>query len=529
MSRVRPEARPRCRTGALPALLLAAGVAGLTSPAAAQLRGTVAGDDSTIIYANGVPQDGQETGLPQPSYQPFSAGAVPDEAADGENDPAGDLNAEAEPAEPARPQNAAPDGETDETVTGTVREPTIDSVEDLPLDGGAARAGAIEGLNAEPEEAPFEAPGIRMGSFVLRPSVEQGLTATSNADSSTTGGSAVLSETTLRLNAVSDWASNSLTIDAYGVYRKTLSGDEVEDGAAGIDATLQLDLGNDYRATATLGYAMAPESAASPVVIVGAASEPLRQTVTGSLALEKDVGKARFRITGGIADDSYGDADLEGGGTLSQQDRDATLYTLALRAGYEISPALTPFIETEIGRNLYDLEVDSAGYARSSDQFAVRGGLAFDLGEKLSGEVSAGWVSEDFDDPRLRTISTPSFGGELAWSPMRGTMVGLSGLTTLEGTTTPGESGSVLYSGALSVEREMRANLTGNAILGAGLRNYSGSDGRDLIFNAEAGLTWWLNRYAGVTTRVRHERVESNLGDRDSQTNSVFLGLKVQR
>jgi hypothetical protein len=159
----------------------------------------------------------------------------------------------------------------------------------------------------------------------------------------------------------------------------------------------------------------------------------------------------------------------------------------------------------------------------------VRGGLAFDLGEKLSGEVSAGWVSEDFDDPRLRTISTPSFGGELAWSPMRGTMVGLSGLTTLEGTTTPGESGSVLYSGALSVEREMRANLTGNAILGAGLRNYSGSDGRDLIFNAEAGLTWWLNRYAGVTTRVRHERVESNLGDRDSQTNSVFLGLKVQR
>ena len=529
MSRVRPEARPRCRTGALPALLLAAGVAGLASPAAAQLRGTVAGDDGTIIYENGIPQDGQATGLPQPAYQPYSAGAVPDETA-GENDPADDVNAEAEPAEPAQPQNAATNGETDDTVTGgTVREPTIDSAEDLSLDEGAARAAAIEGLNAEPEEAPFEAPGIRMGSFILRPSVEQGLTATSNADSSTTGGSAVLSETTLRLNVASDWASNSLTVDAYGVYRKTLSGDEVEDAASGIDAALELDLGNDYRATARLGYSMAPESAASPVVIVGAASEPLRQTVTGSLALEKDVGKARFRITGGIEDDSYGDADLEGGGTLSQKDRDATLYTLALRAGYEISPALTPFVETEIGRNLYDLEVDSAGYARSSDQYAVRGGLAFDLGEKLSGEVSAGWVSEDFDDPRLRTISTPSFGGDLAWSPMRGTMVGLSGLTTLEGTTTPGESGSVLYSGALSVEREMRANLTGTAILGAGWRNYSGSDGRDLIFNAEAGLTWWLNRYAGVTTRVRHERVESNLGDRDSETNSVFLGLKVQR
>ena len=40
---------------------------------------------------------------------------------------------------------------------------------------------------------------------------------------------------------------------------------------------------------------------------------------------------------------------------------------MTLRAGYEISPALTPFIETEVGRRLYELRQDSAGYARSSD------------------------------------------------------------------------------------------------------------------------------------------------------------------
>ncbi len=531
MSRVRPEQPKRARLRALHILLLAAGAAGIAWPAQAQLRGSVQSDGTSDSALRGnddtAPADATSS-LPQAAYVPSSAGAVPDDQPAGAENPAAtDTNPEASPATPARPVNTASD--TDATTTGTVRQGTVDSEVDLTLDPGAARVEAIEGLNVEPEDQPFEAPGIRMGSFILRPTVEQGVTATSNADNSTTGSSAILSETALRLNAQSDWSSHSLTIDAYGTYRKTLSGDEVEDTAGGIDAALQLDLGNEYRATATLGYAVAPESAASPVDIVGATSEPLRQTLSGSLGLEKDVGKARFAVTGSMSDENYGDADLEGGGTLSQKDRDSTLYALALRAGYEISPALTPFIETEIGRNLYALEYDSAGYARSSDRLAVRGGLAFDFGEKLTGEVSAGWVSEQFDDPRLESLSSPTFAGEVAWSPMRGTIVGLSGATTLEGTTSPGESGSVLYSAGLSVERQMRANLTGNANLGAAWRDYSGSDGHDLILNAEAGLTWWMNRYAGLTTRVRHETVASNLPDRDSKTNSIFLGLKLQR
>ena len=48
-------------------------------------------------------------------------------------------------------------------------------------------------------------------------------------------------------------------------------------------------------------------------------------------------------------------------------------------------------------------------------------------------------------------------------------MVGLSGRRRVEGTTTAGESGSILYSGRLSIEREIRANLTGNAVVGVRL------------------------------------------------------------
>ncbi|MEQ1944749.1 outer membrane beta-barrel protein [Mesorhizobium sp. VNQ89] len=513
-------------SGSLRTLLLASAAVGLalTAQAVAQqaagLRGGLsAGTPESIL----VP----DNGLPSPTYVPVSPGAVPDGAAIPDTFDEGPTAAERPPSQANAQRQTAE--ETDDTTTGTVRTPTVDSQGNLPIDPGAQAAQPIEGLNKPADDNPFAAVGIRWGTFILKPTLETGITATTNADSSVDGSSALLSETTLRLNAVSDWASHRASIDAFGTFTDTLSGEEVDRFEGGVDAELELELGTEYRAKSTFTYSAEPESAASPVVTPDTIEEPMTQTVGGTLGLERDVGKATFGVTGGILHDTYGDADLVGGGVLSQKDRDSTLYSLSLRGGYEMSPTLTPFLETEIGRNQYDQEVDSAGYQRSADLYAVRAGLEFDMGEKLSGEVAAGWVSESFDDARLATLSTPTFEGNVLWSPLRGTNVRLSGSTELEGTTTPGESGSVLYSTGLAIERQMRANLTGDAILGYGYRNYAESDGYDVIWNASASLTWWLNRYAGVVGRVSYEDVSSNLPDRDSDSSSVFLGLKLQR
>ena len=118
---------------------------------------------------------------------------------------------------------------------------------------------------------------------------------------------------------------------------------------------------------------------------------------------------------------------------------------------------------------------------------------------------------------------------DVRWSPQRGTTIGLNGTTVVEGTTTAGESGSILYSGRLSAEREIRADLTGEAVLGADWRDYSASSDRDLTLSAEAGLTWWLNRYVGLSASARTEKLTSSLPGREALTNSVFVGLKLQR
>lgn len=517
------------------------------------MRGAVSEDDVNAYLLARPSRNAQATGeSPETEanvqvYEPVSQGAVPDDAEADSASPFAD-----EPVQPGISTNgrarieeagttaeerrqtdaerlAAEDEALDDLTTGTERVDTIDSDEDEDLDPGAERAEAIDGLDPEPEDDPYAAPGFHAGTFILKPSLEQGVTYSTNVVSSAGGGAGVLSETTLRLNAVSDWSRHSATIDAYGIFRKSFSGTEAEDAEGGVDATLDLDLADDYRARATLGYEIAPETAESAVVIMGAVSQPIRQSLDGSLGFEKDMGKARFRITGNLERDAYGDAELAMGGTLSQKERNFTYYGLALRGGYEISPAITPFVETEIGRKQYDLVVDAAGYARSALRLGARAGVELDISEKLEGEIAAGWVHENFVDTRLESISAATIDANLNWSPVRGTTVGLTGSTTIEGTTTPDQSGSVRYDGKLSVTREMRANLTGSATLGAAFRDYVGSDGRDVTLSAEASLTWWLNRYAGITGRARHESIESNLPDRDSRTNSVFLGLTLRR
>lgn len=570
MSRVRPHTTDRRWNGAMRALLMTASLAALVHalPAAAQqveeLRGAVEEADVTdSLLAEQVTTDPittdpittgatpapAEDSIPSPNYQPSSPGAVPADSAAPtggfyELPPGTETDEQAaEPPLERRPstararsnpasepvRRAATGEELDNAPTATIRTQPVGAEDRLPLDPGAERTSAIEGLPRQPDPNPFEAVGIRAGSFILRPSIEQGMTATSNASLSNSGSSAILSETTLRLNAVSDWSRHSARLNGYGIFRKSVSGEELKQTEGGIDARLDLEIGNELTGFGELGYSVRPESASSPDAIAGIESQPLTHTFSASTGVEKGVGKARFGITGDVERYVYEDAKLTNGAIVSQEDRNATLATITLRGGYEISPSLTPFVETEFGRRFYDETVDTAGYERSSNRYGARAGLTFDRGEKLSGEFSAGWLRESFDDDRLDPISGPSLNANVQWSPERGTIVRLDGRTTVSGTTTAGESGSIIYDGRLSLERELRANLTGNAALGIVWRDYSGTDIHDLTLSAEAGVTWWLNRYAGISGRVRHEQLSSNQDGRDYDANSVFLGVKLQR
>ncbi|WP_198174205.1 outer membrane beta-barrel protein [Mesorhizobium xinjiangense] len=485
-------------------------------------RGSALAGDKTPVRPERPAASGQ-------NYQPISQGATAEDAAEPQRSDPPDRDA-AVPT--ARPRTTDTASLPDEIQTAATNQDRTELFDDRPAQRTPRenrRVAAISGRAPQREAEPYAPLGLRIGNFDVFGELDQGAMWTSNVDSSPTGGEGVVSETALRLTAVSDWTRHSARLEAQGLWRESVSGASLSEFYGDARGALELDLTSDFALRAGLGYAVRPESASSPVEIVGIASQPTVQTLSAELGLEKRAGRHRFNVTGSVERDIYSDADLSTGGTLSQDDRNSTLALLSLRAGYEVSPALIPFVEADIGRRFYDQRTDDAGYQRSGDQYGLAAGLEWNFGEKLNGEFSAGWVEERFDDDRLKAISGPGLAAAVDWSPHRGTSVELSGTTIVEGSTTPGESGSILYEGLVVARREIRANLDAEAGLGAAWRDYSDSSDHELRWLARTGGTWWLNRYAGLDGRLEYERFTSTLPGRDYRTASLYLGLKLQR
>ena len=191
-------------------------------------------------------------------------------------------------------------------------------------------------------------------------------------------------------------------LDANGVYRTSLSGEE-RSRRRGVDAALNLELSNDIRGMATLGYGRRRIRSRQRWFIGGGSSHPLMQTSSeAGSALEKDVGKVRFAVTGRQQRRTMA-MPTSRTARLSQEDRNSTLATLTLRGGYEISPALTPFAEVEIGPQRYDRGSTGRLSALLRPARRSRAGWRSTSTRSSPAKSRPAGSAEDFDDDRLAT------------------------------------------------------------------------------------------------------------------------------
>lgn len=467
--------------------------------------------------ASNVPQSGSQ---PDPDERPSAATDVPVDKADtGNRDNLQNDNAATQTLPEDIPQPFARQASNGSAERDEIGRAEPDNI----------RTGSIEGKDAADEADPYAAPGIRAGTFILRPTFQQGLRWTDNADVSANGSEAVISETELRLRAESDWLRHSLNFEASGAFRKSISGEDLEEPEFGLAGDFRFDASTALTVNVGANWERSKESATAPVLSSGPLSRPTLDTLQASLGATYDPGLFGVTGTGRVTRLAYGDANDPLGASVPQDDRNNTLATLTLRGTYDLSQMLQPFAELEAGRRFYDNSFDSFGYDRSANRYGVRAGLAVNTGEKLNGELAAGWLMEDVDDSALRDISGLDLRGTVNWSPQRGTNVALTVGTTVEASTVAASSGSILYSTNAALTHELRENLDLNLNGGAAWRIYEYGAYQDTILSAEAGLTWWMNRYAGLNGRVRHERTLNLDPNRASEATSVYLGLTLRR
>jgi hypothetical protein len=391
-----------------------------------------------------------------------------------------------------------------------------------PLDPGVEAIDQQE----QPREA-VDPTGVRIGTLMLRPSVNQSI----NTESTRTGSSRdtrYYSATGIRGTMTSDWSRHALTITGDGTFERNLSGSQNNtDPNARIDADLRLDLADDTIAHITAGYDFQREDVADPNAIGTASEQAGIHQFSGGASIEREAGRIRGLAALDVTRSIYTDAELSDGTVVSMKDRNRTGVDGRLRLGYELSPALTPFAEIAYGHTFYDRRRDASGYARSSDSYAARAGVEFDLGEKLRGEVAAGYQRVVYEDSRLETVDGLTLDGDVTWSPRRGTDVNLGLRTIVQDATAPGQSGWVEYQLNSAVAHEMRHNLVARLTGGTTLRDFQGASDNEVTWIAGAGLTWNINRYLDLTGDVEYERTHGDSSDQDVVRAGV--GLTVRR
>ncbi|NWJ23500.1 outer membrane beta-barrel protein [Rhizobium sp. RM] len=382
------------------------------------------------------------------------------------------------------------------------------------------------GENPPPTGEPGQTPGIRLGTFLLRPSLSQ--TINTEKQSNTGGPSRRNYLTTgIRGTLTSDWSRHALTVTGDGAWEKNFGSKDGEEPRAKIDADLRLDLGGDTTANLKAGYEFSREDTTDPNALTGASVQGGEHQFTTGASIERDFGKLRGLAALDLSRTVYTDAKGLDGTAISLSDRDRNSANLRGRVGYELSPALIPFLELNAGASRYDEDRDSSGYARSSNSYGAKVGAEIDLGEKTRGEAAIGYLRKQYDDDRLASIGALTLDGDLNWSPQRGTNVNLGLRTTIEDFAGGPQGGWISYQLDAGLTHELRNNLVARLTGQIVRRTFpSSSDMEDVMeYTAGAGLTWGINRYLDLTADVSYQWTPVY----DSDELRVGAGLVLKR
>ena len=381
----------------------------------------------------------------------------------------------------------------------------------IGFDAGPLRAHAYEetdfGYNSNPNQAPGGSSNLRGSSFLRE---EVGLAGESN------------------------WSNHSFVGDmrlGYDDYFRDSSADAPDgDGKflARIDVTRDIKINIDGNYTISTQYQSSP-NLYNNGLSTALASRPLVATYGGGLGVSQDFNRTEVTLRGSFERTYWADAHFADGSTqyLSRDSYDD--YGLTLRAAYELTPGVKPFVEGFVDQRIHDTTYGTTGYDRNSDGVSVTAGSTFELTRLLVGTASAGYADRNYQDPRLANLRGPVFDVSLVWTATPLTKVTLRTLTTMDETTVVGASGTINRSAPLEVAHALRRDLTITATAGIQDETYPGNPLVQTYYSAGLKAEYNLTRSIVVKGAYSWQRMTSNQVGSDYTANIMMVGLRLQQ
>lgn len=405
--------------------------------------------------------------------------------------------------------------------------PTVIPSLGLLSPGGLLLGNGLRGPDeADPAYAPL---GIKLGTFTVFPALTQSLGYDSNPDQTTPRAAkgSLISRTEGDLGYRSNWSSSEMSGELRGGYSAFPDNEPANrPNAVGVNR-LRVDVNRDTRLEFDTRFLLDTQRTGSPDLGIVSKTRPLFATYGATLGVTEQFNRLFVAARGTVDRQVFEDAELTNGTRLVQSDRDANQYGVRLRAGYEISPVITPFVEGIYDTRVYDTPIDQSGFRRDSDGLGFLVGATFALTRFVSGEVSAGLQHRDYVDPRLRSITAPLMNTALIWQFSPLTTVRFNQQTGVIETSVPGAAGVETNAATIEVQHDLLRNLSitmGGAYLTS---DYQGAPIREKGFSALARLDYRFNRWLTFRGSYIYQQIDSTAQSASFHGNVFLLGMRV--
>lgn len=382
------------------------------------------------------------------------------------------------------------------------------------------------------DDKPFDPVGIMVGDLKLTPYVEEDLGWSSNPGLTAAGQKGSAFETTEGGFALqSDWSSS----DLHGVFKGGYTdyfgapsddapyGSGTLDGRLDVTRDLSIDAEGRFNVSTQTLTSLGLTSASSST------SNPLVSTYGATLGGAQKFGLLTLALHGTIDHTAYEDATLAGGVAFPLSTDDYNDLGLKARVSYEISPAISPFVELGIDARRYDDGVDYAGYERNSNGVTGDAGATLAFTQQLTGEASFGYGARTYQDPRLPDMRSPLVNASLTWNVTPLTTVTGKAQTSLADTITPGASGSVQHAYTIDVAHDLTRRFTLGVSAGYATDDYVGVSLHDSTTTLGARAEYHLSRDVVLKATATRQQYESSAPNSNYVADIFLLGVRLQR
>jgi hypothetical protein len=251
----------------------------------------------------------------------------------------------------------------------------------------------------------YDAPGIRLGSFVLTPSVAEMLAGNDNifaSDSRQASDLIFTSGEDFKLG--SQWSKNSAAVHLF--HEHEIYADHPTENANiyGLEGSFRLDISDNASLDLSTGIVQQPQKRNSPEADRLALSRPLYNTIPFSLGYNQDLGNWHNRVDLGLVQTAYI--------SNAEASRNNTEWRYRDRLSYGLSGDTWPFLLIAYSRRYWN----ERSSLRDYDTLSGMVGISAQLPGKIDLDLGAGVQRQHFAFSLFDDLVTPTFSGHLTWN-----------------------------------------------------------------------------------------------------------------